>query len=64
MPFEVKNKVAIITGSAQGLGKEFARRLLEKGGKVCLSDINSENGEKTMTEFSEVYGKDFVTFKR
>ena len=44
MPFEVKNKIAIITGSAQGLGKEFARRLLEKGGKVCLSDINIENG--------------------
>ncbi len=48
----------------EGLGKEFARRLLQKGGKVCLSDINIDNGEKTMTEFSEVYGKDFVTFKR
>ena len=64
MPFEVKNKIAIITGSAQGLGKEFARRFLEKGGKVCLSDVNIENGEKTLKEFSEVYGKDFVTFKR
>ena len=57
-------KIAVITGSAGGLGKEFARRLLERGVKVCLSDINIENGEKTMTEFSEVYGKDFVTFKR
>ena len=64
MPFEVRNKIAIITGSAQGLGKEFARRILEKGGKVCLSDVNIENGEKTLKEFSEVYGKDFVTFKR
>ena len=64
MPFEVRNKISIITGSAQGLGKEFARRILEKGGKVCLSDVNIENGEKTLKEFSEVYGKDFVTFKR
>ena len=64
MPFNVKNKIAIITGSAQGFGKEFARRILEKGGKVCLSDINIENGEKTMNEYSEVYGKEFVTFKR
>ena len=63
-PYEVENKIAIITGSAQGLGKEFARRLLEKGSKVCLSDVNIENGEKTLTDFSEVYGKDFVTFKR
>ena len=64
MPFEVKNKIAIITGSAQGLGKEFARRVLEKGGKVCLSDVNIENGEKTLKEFSETYGQEFVTFKR
>ena len=64
MPFNVKNKIAIITGSAQGFGKEFARRILEKGGKVCLSDINIENGEKTLNEYSEVYGKEFVTFKR
>ena len=64
MPFEVRNKIAIITGSAQGLGKEFARRILEKGGKVCLSDVNIENGEKTLKDFSEVYGKNFVTFKR
>ena len=64
MPFVVRNKIAIITGSAQGLGKEFARRILEKGGKVCLSDVNIENGEKTLKEFSEVYGKDIVTFKR
>ena len=64
MSYEVKNKISIITGSAQGLGKEFARRLLEKGGKVCLSDVNIENGEKTLKEFSETYGQEFVTFKR
>ena len=64
MPYEVENKIAIITGSAQGLGKEFARRLLEKGGKACLSDVNTENGEKTLKEFSEIYGQEFVTFKR
>ena len=34
------NKVVIITGSAGGLGKEFARRLLEQGANVCLSDVN------------------------
>ena len=46
MPFQVKSKVAIITGSAQGFGKEFGRIILRKGGKVCLSDINDEIGEK------------------
>ena len=64
MPFEVKHKIAIITGSAQGFGKEFAKRLLEKGGKVCISDVNEEQGLKTTEEFGKIYGKNDVTFKR
>ena len=30
----IHNKIAIITGSAAGLGKEFSRRILQEGGKV------------------------------
>ena len=37
--FEIENHVAIITGSAQGMGKEIAKRLLEAGARVCISDI-------------------------
>ena len=37
---EVHGKVCIITGSAQGLGKAFAVKLLEAGANICLSDIN------------------------
>ena len=48
---DVSNKVCIITGSAQGLGKAFAIRLLSAGAKVCLSDLKVEAGEKTLTEF-------------
>ena len=50
MPFVVKDEVAIITGSAQGFGKEFAKRLLKQEAKVCLSDVNAEEGEKTLVE--------------
>ena len=47
LPFEPHRKVALITGSAGGLGKEFARRLLKAGARVCLADINEEKGEAT-----------------
>jgi len=63
MPFEVKNEIAIITGSAQGFGKEFAKRLLAKGAKVCISDVNEEQGLKTLEELGKIYGKSAVTFK-
>jgi len=59
---EVNGKVSIITGSAQGLGKAFAARLLEAGGKVCISDVNEDKGEATLSELRERFGKDRVCF--
>ena len=64
MPFAVKNEIAIVTGSAQGFGKEFAKRLLAKGAKVCISDVNEEQGLKTVEELGKLYGTNGVTFKR
>jgi len=58
----MENHVAIITGSARGFGKEFAIRLLEKGGKVCISDVNTELGLQTLKELQEKYGQEYVTF--
>ena len=55
---DVRGKVSIITGSAQGLGKAFAARLLEAGGKVCISDVNQAKGEATLAELRERFGKD------
>ena len=59
---ELTNKVAIVTGSAGGLGKEFAKRLLDHGCKVCLSDINQKLGDETRSEFSNVYGSKRINF--
>merc|ERR1711909_215082 len=58
----VSNTVCVITGSAQGLGKAFAVRLLTAGAKVCLSDLQQETGEKTLAELRERFGEDKVCF--
>ena len=41
--------VAVVTGAAQGLGKEFARGLLEKGAKVIVTaTTNPDRPEKNL----------------
>ena len=59
---DVSNTVCIITGSAQGLGKAFAIRLLTEGAWVCISDLKQETGEKTLAELKEKFGEEKVCF--
>ena len=40
------NRVAIVTGAAQGMGAAIAGRLAAEGAKVILSDINAEKVEQ------------------
>ena len=54
--FDVSGKRAIITGGAQGFGQQFARRLLQKGCKVCITDIDERKGAETKKEFQEQFG--------
>lgn len=45
-----QNKVVVITGAAQGIGKEVARQYAKHGAKVVLADINEELGLKIRKE--------------
>jgi 3-oxoacyl-[acyl-carrier protein] reductase len=47
MDLGLKDKVAIVTGSARGLGAATARRLAQEGAKVVITDINGELAQKT-----------------
>jgi 3-oxoacyl-[acyl-carrier protein] reductase len=43
----LKDKVAIVTGSARGLGAATARRLAEEGAQVVITDINADGAQAT-----------------
>ncbi|MBE0617035.1 MAG: 3-hydroxyacyl-CoA dehydrogenase [Proteobacteria bacterium] len=47
---EIRNKTAVITGGASGLGEACARTLVEAGGKVALLDLNEEKGRALAAE--------------
>ncbi|WP_168787868.1 SDR family NAD(P)-dependent oxidoreductase [Paraburkholderia aromaticivorans] len=47
MNLDLENKVAIVTGSARGLGAATARRLAEEGAKVVITDISRDRAEDT-----------------
>lgn len=49
----IKDRVALITGSASGMGKQTALRMAELGAKVVINDIVEEKVSETVTEFKE-----------
>lgn len=59
---EFANKVAIVTGAAQGIGLATVELLVKGGAKVVLSDWNAEKGQKE-TERLRALGHDVTFFK-
>jgi D-sorbitol dehydrogenase (acceptor) len=43
---KLKDKVAIITGAARGIGEAIAARYVKEGAKVVIADLNEEGAKK------------------
>lgn len=53
---ELENKVAVVTGAAQGIGREIALLLARKGAAVALCDVNQEGVDETARRIQEEGG--------
>jgi NAD(P)-dependent dehydrogenase (short-subunit alcohol dehydrogenase family) len=61
---KLKEKVAVITGGASGMGLATVNRYLEEGARVVIADFNADTGEKALAAArAEGFG-DSVTFIR
>jgi 3alpha(or 20beta)-hydroxysteroid dehydrogenase len=49
----LERKSAIITGAAQGMGASHARRFVEAGARVVLTDVQADAGERLAKELGE-----------
>lgn len=57
-PKALSGRVALVTGSAGGIGKAIARKFAEEGACVVINDINSERLQQATAEFEKSFGRD------
>ena len=50
------NKVAIVTGSAEGIGEATAKLFAKEGAKVVVADINESKGKEVVNEIQNKGG--------
>src|ERR1044072_1729960 len=54
---QMDGKVAIVTGSGRGIGKEIALRLVRDGARVVINDIDEAPAKETIAEIEKLGGK-------
>ena len=57
-PKALSGKIAMVTGSAGGIGKAIAKKFAEEGACVILSDNDPSRLKEAEEEFKKQYGKD------
>ncbi|TYP98372.1 rhamnulose-1-phosphate aldolase/alcohol dehydrogenase [Sphingobacterium allocomposti] len=59
-PKALSGKIALVTGSAGGIGKAIAKKFANEGAVVVLNDVNAERLAGAEEEFVGLFGKDAV----
>lgn len=59
----LENKVAIVTGGAQGIGKSICMKLASEGANIVVVDIDLNTANITSKEISDLYNVQTLVFK-
>ncbi|MCS7152051.1 MAG: 3-oxoacyl-[acyl-carrier-protein] reductase [Endomicrobia bacterium] len=57
------NKVAIVTGAAQGIGKSIVKKLSSEGANCVIVDVDIVAAEQTAKEINSEYGTETMIFR-
>lgn len=59
--FSVKDRVVIITGAGQGIGREFARQFAAAGAIPVIADLSLESAQRVVAEIEAAGGQAMAT---
>ena len=54
--YSLHGRSAVVTGGAQGIGAQTARRLAEAGANVVIGDVNIDGARHVAAELTELFG--------
>jgi NAD(P)-dependent dehydrogenase (short-subunit alcohol dehydrogenase family) len=54
---QFRNKVAIVTGSGQGIGEAYAKAIAAEGASVVVAEIRKEAGQRVAEEIKSAGGE-------
>lgn len=59
-PKSLSGKIAFVTGSAGGIGKAIAKKMIQEGACIILSDNDADRLENAKAEFIKLFNKDLI----
>ena len=63
MSAQLKDKIAIVTGGAQGLGQAISQRLAREGCQVVIADVNEQGVTETASALARETGRKVIGMK-